>query len=278
MDIILNIITSSFAGGVVVWLSKNWLSERLKNSIKHEYDAKLSIINNELKLQSELQMVQFKSAIEKESEKIKFATSSMNESQKIVISRKLDGLDAIWKGVIDLRQQLPGVLTFMDYIPDEHHNTIKKNRDMESLFNDLSMEKINQIFSSNYRDIELTRPYIGEFLWTLFQSYRGFLLQICLKFEFAKKNNDIEVWYQDPTVLQFIQSSMEEDEYNEMQATLTGKMGWVQRKYESKILSAISVIMSGKEFGEEALKQIENMEKAIEYSKMQSENLVVPSE
>jgi len=85
MDII-NILTSAFfgsaAGVVVLWLGKNLLSERLKNAIKHEYDAKLTVINHELKLQSDLQMTQLKAAIEKESDKIRFAAASMSESQK----------------------------------------------------------------------------------------------------------------------------------------------------------------------------------------------------
>lgn len=276
MDII-NILTSGFfgsaAGLTVLWFGKNMLSERLQNAIKHEYDAKLSVIDNKLKLQSDLQMTQLKAAIEKESEKIRFAAASMSESQKIIIVRRLDGLDVIWKNVIDTRMQLPGVLTLLDHIPIELYNDVTSNRDFISLANDLSIEKINQIFSLTAGPLELQRPYVGEYLWMLFQSYRSFLLQICLKIEFAKKEKTIPIWHQDPMLLQFIQSSMEEDEYIEMQAMTTGKMGWIQRKYESKILSAISVIMSGREFGEEALQQIESMEKAIESSKTKSETL-----
>ena len=29
--------------GVLIWLSKNWITERLKNAIKHEYDTKLEL-------------------------------------------------------------------------------------------------------------------------------------------------------------------------------------------------------------------------------------------
>lgn len=275
MDVI-NLFTSTFfgsiAGSAVLWFGKNMLSERLKNAIKHEYDAKLSVINNDLKHQSDLQMIQLKASIEKESDKIRFAAASMGESQKIIIAHRINGLEIIWKNVIDLRTQLPSILTLIDHIPTEFYKDISNNQELMSFANDLSIEKINQIFSSTTGQLELQRPYIGEYLWTLFQAYRSFLLQVCLKVEFAKKENVIPIWYQDPIIIQFIRSSMDEDEYNEMQAMATGKMGWVQRKYETKILAAISVIMSGKEFGEETLQQIENMENAIEASKKKLES------
>ena len=80
---------SAALSGVVLWLARNWISERLKNSIKHEYELKLSTVNAELRMQADLQTAQLKASIEKEAEKIRFATSSIGESQKAAIARKL---------------------------------------------------------------------------------------------------------------------------------------------------------------------------------------------
>lgn len=66
--------------GVVIWLARNWIGERLRNSIRHEYDLKLSTLNNELRTQADAQAAQLKASIERESEKIRFATSSIGES------------------------------------------------------------------------------------------------------------------------------------------------------------------------------------------------------
>lgn len=60
--------------GAVVWLARNWISERLKSSIKYEYDLKLSAVNNELRTQADAQAAHLKASIEKEAEKIRFAT------------------------------------------------------------------------------------------------------------------------------------------------------------------------------------------------------------
>lgn len=54
METILNIISGGIGGAILVWLFRNWISERLKQSIQHEYSQKLETYKAELnsKMQS----------------------------------------------------------------------------------------------------------------------------------------------------------------------------------------------------------------------------------
>jgi ABC-type bacteriocin/lantibiotic exporter with double-glycine peptidase domain len=44
LSVLSSLATSAIVSVGVVWLTKTWISERLKNSIKIEYDAKLKHI------------------------------------------------------------------------------------------------------------------------------------------------------------------------------------------------------------------------------------------
>ena len=69
--IIGSIISSAAIAGIVVWLSKAVISERLKKAIQYEYDQKLETYKNELKYQSDLNLEELRSEltiIEKERE------------------------------------------------------------------------------------------------------------------------------------------------------------------------------------------------------------------
>lgn len=64
-NVILNILASVVASGALVWallwLTKTWITERLKNAIKHEYDGKLAALRAEQetaleKLRSDLRL------------------------------------------------------------------------------------------------------------------------------------------------------------------------------------------------------------------------------
>jgi len=48
MDAFLSIASGGVAGGVIVWLLRGWISERLKQSIQHEYSQKLETYKAEL--------------------------------------------------------------------------------------------------------------------------------------------------------------------------------------------------------------------------------------
>jgi hypothetical protein len=54
ISLILGSATVSTAlSGVIIWITKNWISERLKNSIKHEYDLKIEVLKTNLKAESD---------------------------------------------------------------------------------------------------------------------------------------------------------------------------------------------------------------------------------
>ena len=52
--------TSVILSGVLVFLLRNWISSRIKDSIKHEYDCKLELIRAEAKLENELKLESIK--------------------------------------------------------------------------------------------------------------------------------------------------------------------------------------------------------------------------
>jgi hypothetical protein len=48
MEYLLSILSGGFSGAILVWLAKGWISERLKQSIQHEYAEKLESYKTEL--------------------------------------------------------------------------------------------------------------------------------------------------------------------------------------------------------------------------------------
>ena len=61
MDSLLSVVTSAvlasaIVSGVLIWLTKSWISERLKHAIKHEYDEKLETYKAQIKAQSDVEI------------------------------------------------------------------------------------------------------------------------------------------------------------------------------------------------------------------------------
>lgn len=66
-DFILSTLFSAGSGGLLIaiaaWLSKSWISERLKADIQHVYNQKLETYKNELQAQSALEMERMRSQL-----------------------------------------------------------------------------------------------------------------------------------------------------------------------------------------------------------------------
>ncbi len=61
VTILASAAVSSALAGLLLWLTKSWITERLKNSIKHEYDQKLETHKAELKAQHDTILEQLRS-------------------------------------------------------------------------------------------------------------------------------------------------------------------------------------------------------------------------
>jgi len=62
MDILRTIITaittSAISSGIFVYILRTWISERLKQSIKYEYDQKLELLRNDLTLKAKIHEIE----------------------------------------------------------------------------------------------------------------------------------------------------------------------------------------------------------------------------
>lgn len=62
-EFITSVISSALVSGAVVWLSKTWISERLKNAIKNEYDQKLETHKAQLKAANDIELEKLRSSL-----------------------------------------------------------------------------------------------------------------------------------------------------------------------------------------------------------------------
>lgn len=62
MDLdISSIVSSAIVSGLIVWLSKTWISTRLKDAIKNEYDQKLETHKAQLKAANDIELEKLRS-------------------------------------------------------------------------------------------------------------------------------------------------------------------------------------------------------------------------
>lgn len=104
-DFILTIITSASVSalltGLLLWLAKSWISERLKNAIKSEYDQKLETHKAELKAESDVATENLKSRLSITAIEHQVRFSRLHETRAEVIAETYALLRDLYEKVAD---------------------------------------------------------------------------------------------------------------------------------------------------------------------------------
>ncbi len=137
-DFLLTIISSSIVSailaGFLLWLTKAWVGERLKNAIKAEYDSKIethkALLKAEYDKQLETHKVQLKSQADVELEKLKaslaIAASEQNTTFAHLHDRRVDVIATTYAG---LRKLHVCVLDYVKIFEVSGGSSRKERRD-----------------------------------------------------------------------------------------------------------------------------------------------------
>jgi hypothetical protein len=258
-DYIISILSaaavSSVFVGILIWLTREWISARLKGSIQHEYDQKLEAYKAQLKAENEVAILDLKTTIEREAALHAAARASFSEGQKAAMERKLSAVDRLWGKVLYLRSILPPILTFIDVLTVDEYRGAKDDPTFQELSGKLSIEEITNMVENVNSQIENVRPYVGEYMWAIFFSYQAIMLRILVLLHLGRDDAAKIEWHKDPGVRHLMEAVLKKEELDEFDTRQFGKISWLRLRLDSKILNASSKIISGEEFGEEALKQ-----------------------
>ncbi|PWT83403.1 MAG: hypothetical protein C5B44_00675 [Acidobacteria bacterium] len=99
----LSTITSAGISSAIIWLSKEWVSERIKGSIQHEYNEKLESYKGQLNEKLETHKAQLQSAANIQIERLKSELQVMAAERNVRYSRIYD---KIADAVIELHKKM----------------------------------------------------------------------------------------------------------------------------------------------------------------------------
>jgi hypothetical protein len=243
---------SSLVTGILAFLGRDWISQRLKNSIKHEYDSKLATHKANLDAANQVAIAQLKFDIEKEASINLAARLSFAEGQKAAMDRRIEAVNKIWidilktKGLMFMQLQLLDVLTEQE-LDNEKLPEILKAPDLTDTFK-------KEMDNIKLEGIELQRPYVGEYIFSQAYLYQSVIIRIATLIVLSQINPQKIKWFKDAGTRNLLTAALSETEMKEFDALKFGKINWFKNKMEEKILQSFQKLITGEIFGDEAIK------------------------
>jgi hypothetical protein len=255
--------TSLLLSGAGIWLARSWITERLRASIKYEYDQQLATINSELKLRVDTQLASAKADVDRQAEKLRIASTSFSEVQKAAIARKLDSVDTLWSGLLKIREITPPAMSFMDILTPAEFSTARNNQNFRRMSSELDFQKVSEISIESRGTLERIRPYIGEYAWALFATYHIIVSRIMFLIHHGSEDTEKLNWHNDLSIRRLLSSGLGQEGLDQFDNVPIGRVTWIREQFEVKILTAMERLITGKEFSTAALSQAQLMEEQI---------------
>lgn len=263
----LTIISSAGVSTVLLaalaWLFRKWISERLKASIRHEYDDRLEKLKAELKAQGDAQLTSMKSDLDRQAEKLRIASASFSEVQKATIAKKIEAVDALWLGVIRSREAFPSEVSITDIFTDEEMQGFYTDPRMRKYSGSMAAISELDYFQSGFDDVQRMRPHLGEYTWALYVTYRAVLVRSIYLIKQGADDPEKIAWHRDTNIERLIASAFGPERLEEFKQLQHSRYQWLSYQFDNFLFKAIDTLLTGKSFGEAALHQAHEMEKQI---------------
>lgn len=251
MEVAVSILASLAASGALtaalVFLSKTWISERVKNAIKHEYDQKLETFRANIRADQAIKDA---------------AAASFSATHSAAFERRLDAIRTIWQAIMRMRQNTPAILQITDHLSGERYaQFIETTRDNQQVRDQVRFETLGETFAPILKDADDVRPFAGEYLFALFDAYRSLIILAASILHTNLENGSGKSWHETNHLDYLFESFMTKAEFEDFHGQLF-KLEWARKCIEHKMIEHISVIISGQESGDLALSQAKKIEEA----------------
>jgi hypothetical protein len=250
--LLLSAVGGFVASGLLTFGLREWISARIKTAIQHDYDRKLETHKAQLKSEQELTILNIKTTLAREAAFHAIAHASFAEGQKATIERKLSGVDRLWSTVVQFRASLPPVLSLIDVMTVDEYSTTKDHPSFQKLAGGVSEDSLKKLTAGSIEDV---RPYVGEYMWAVFSCYQTLLIRISVLLHMARLDPQKIEWHKDAGNRNLLKAVLTPAELAEFDGTAFGKISWLQKRWEWKLLASAQEVISGEKLGQASLAQ-----------------------
>jgi hypothetical protein len=252
--------------GAVAWLLRTWVRERLARAVEHEYARRLETLRAELAARNAEALERVRVELQKGQTLSTAATASFLAARAAAHDRTLDAVQQLWHGVLRIRSSEPSIVGVTSFLTADE---IRGLPDMPQFKEALARLRLQDVLSGEIvsPEVEKVRPFVGEFLWSLFFGYRALVGRMGVLFAADGpdgKKGRMVYYLDDPGFRQLLESLLTPEELLLVEKQVVGAYAMARTLVEQKILLQSRKVIEGEHSAELALVQARRIISASE--------------
>ena len=242
------ILVIAVALGIAVFLLRTWLGERIRQSIKHDFDLGLEKYKGEIeKITAQYNSLQ------------SAANASLIEGQRVSAEWRMKSADTMWREVMRVKEETSTALTMLDILrPDEYQLFMTRSgfKAVVPKFEDL------QLLATP--DLEQARPFLGEKLYAMAIIYKAVLGRIWYLLQRDATSGHISAWFQDDGIHRLLRQILTPEEMKHFKELKRSRVNWTRNILEEKLLKDLRKVIAGTQSVDDGLEQGHRILEAVQ--------------
>ena len=229
----------------LVFVLRTWISERLRQSIAHEYALKLEAHRAVLKAEYDVALERIRVDNAQQTAIQAAAIGSFAEGHKAAHERRLQAVSTAWKAILALAYNTPPALFIEDHMTREEYPQFFSDPSYTLQLDSLSEGTLFNFIKNTSFEVEDIRPFIGETIYSLFAAYQSLISVAIYKLLDGKKKRRIEPWFEDRQVRELLERILTHEELQQFNNLRIAKFKWLAKTMHNKIVEHMAHVVSG---------------------------------
>jgi hypothetical protein len=245
MQVDISTIAAAIAGGggagaAVVWLAREWISTRIKESIKAEYAVEHEHLKAEIARQEATRAV---------------ATGAFAGAHLASHERRLDALEKFWAAIVKFTGSAPDVIGYLDVMTRDEVRKAMSNPKVATMIVAITSESELARMVALNQGVEPIRFLLGEAIYNVFFVYRALSIRFVNRARSAVSTGVLLPWQEDDLMDQLLRQVFQVEYISLLKEKPAGAWGEVRVAMEQKMLTMMADIVSGKSSANVGLEQ-----------------------
>ena len=198
--------------------------------------------------------------------------NSYSSGHQFAQSNRIEAVQTLWDSVLELRKlgKIPSF--FFRILSATEYNQVYDKEQMMAILNDLSASDTMEKLSNLTDDVEKYRPFLGEYLWSLYKAYSILVGRVVWLLTEGRDNRNIVSWHKDEHLRSVLDVILTIEERTSIYSRDACPFDEGTRILEQKMLDEMFKVISGELAAESNLSTVKKLQEAIKNVPTEKEN------
>lgn len=251
LQIVLTFLASMGGAGVVLAALMAWIGRIWENTISIRLTAQQNKELEALRNSYSIELEKLRAEVARQRDTLGNISTAISSGYMATHPHIVDAIKDLWSNILEVGKLSSTYFLIHSVLTGDQIEKLTPEFSAKQIH--ISRDDFDRQFVELSNKVEISRPFVGERLWTIYHVYQAFALRTCIKMHLTqKKNGKLYAWHKDEEgrsdtfLFDTLRIVLAEDELKRITDMKIGAPSQVLNLLKNKMLSEMNELVLGR--------------------------------